>query len=198
MVYYTENFNFSQEERDLLFLRMPKERQEKYNKYALDSDKNRCIGAYLLLEYGLKAEFHINTPTNIAYNENNKPVLVDYPRIHFNISHCKTGIACAISQGPIGVDIQDFREFSPKAAKRLCNREEFLKLIRSKNPTAEFTNLWTRFESLYKYYGYQLGNIPDDLLFSQMQTEKFMLTVCSHKTEMFQQVPLEALTHMNV
>ncbi len=198
MVYYTDNFNLSKEERDFFFRKMPKDRQEKYLKFKHDLNKNQCIVAYLLLEYGLKSEFDVNPPLNISNDIYDKPYLPDYPQIHFNISHCKTGIACALSQNPIGADIQDFREYNPKAAKKLCNREQWLEISQLSNPEVEFTKLWTRFESVYKYFSYEPKNIPDNLIFTQMQTDKFILTVCSERSQEFQRVPLENLTHMNV
>lgn len=75
---------------------MPEERVLKMKSYKNEKDKKMCCTAFELLKYALKREYgiHINRNTKMGYTIRGKPHLLDYPCIHFNISHCYPIVAC--------------------------------------------------------------------------------------------------------
>ena len=81
------------------------------------------------------------------YNEHGKPYLKNGP--YFNISHCKAGIAVAVDDQPIGIDIESIRHAESDLIERTMNAEE-QKTIRSDR---DFTRLWTRKEAVVKAEG---------------------------------------------
>lgn len=126
---------------------LPVERAEKLERFRFLRDKENCLGAYLLLQYALKQIGIENFEIEIG--KNNKPQLKNGGTF-FNISHCKLGIAVAVGQSEIGIDIQDITPYEKNVAKRVCTAEEINQLESSDSPDRAFTRLWTLKESAVK------------------------------------------------
>ena len=141
---------------------LPEKRREKVDRLKQEIDKKNAIAAWLLLLYALKKT---DLP-DFSYDKNKKPYFKELPDFYFNISHCKIGAVCAVSESPVGVDIQDIRPFNLSAAKRVCNDSELKLLGNSQNIDYEFIKLWTKKESILKQSGKGIGGgiksaIPD-------------------------------------
>ena len=87
------------------------------------------------------------------YNEHGKPYIANGP--YFSISHCKEGIAVAIDDAPIGIDIEAIRHANEDLIERTMNEEEKRLIANSQQPIAdrEFTRLWTQKEAIVKAEG---------------------------------------------
>lgn len=98
--------------------------------------------AHLFLAFILKTIYGIESQILIA--KNGKPYITNNP-IYFSISHSQQIIALAISQKPIGIDI----EF--KKVRKYNELLNFLSVSNIKNITQEkFYQLWTMYEAEYK------------------------------------------------
>ncbi len=86
-----------------------------------------------------------------AHNEYGKPYWQDGP--HFNFSHCKTGVLVAVSDTPIGVDIESYHAFDEALLRRVMNEEECADILADKEPVKRFIYYWTRKEAYLKYKG---------------------------------------------
>lgn len=75
----------------------------------------------LFREYGI--EISGNLEQRIEKRINGKPVLKGLP-IHFNISHCRGLVACALAPCPVGVDVEGPRRVSVALIRRVCSLEE--------------------------------------------------------------------------
>lgn len=84
--------------------------------------------------------------------KNGKPFVAGHPEVFFNISHCDTAAAIALSSRPVGVDIERFRSFSPYAEKRLFSEKE-LRYINSGERIRRGIELWTLREAVSKADG---------------------------------------------
>ena len=62
-----------------------------------------------------------------------KPVPVNAPGVHFNISHSGDLVVCAVSSHPVGVDIELVRSANPGIAKRFFREDECLYISRSED-----------------------------------------------------------------
>ena len=140
-------------------INLPKFRQEQCNRFRQYHDKRNCILAYTLLMQGLKEQYGITDPISFVYNEYGKPYLYEYPHIFFNISHCKSGVVCALAEIEIGIDIQCIRPFDWKVAQRVCSKSELLLLKEADNPEHLFCKLWTRKEAYAKSTGVCLSSV---------------------------------------
>ena len=90
------------------------------------------------------------TPT-FLYNDYGAPYIEGGP--HFSISHCKRGIAVAVSENPIGIDIEAIRTFKPELMRKTMNEDEQLRITSSATPEVEFIRFWTQKEALLKLQG---------------------------------------------
>lgn len=84
---------------------------------------------------------------HFEYNESGKPFLPGGP--YFSISHCRSGIAVATDDQPIGIDIETIRHADADLIARTMNAEEQSR-IRSDR---DFTRLWTQKEAVVKAQG---------------------------------------------
>lgn len=137
---------------DLLLL--PEWRRNKALSFKFLIDQVLCTKAYLLLKQGLKDAYGIDCNPEFDYIRHDKPILKGYPHIHFNFSHCKSGVLCVIDDQPIGCDIEDIEEKLDLALCHFCyNDQELAEITSSPDPCVEFTKLWTKKEAVLKLTG---------------------------------------------
>lgn len=149
--------------------------------------------AHRLLREGLKIEYGI-TEVNLRYGAQGKPYLTDGP--FFSISHSRGYAAVAISDAPVGLDVELVRPFHEKLPERIFSMGE-LKWFQERNSCrVDFFTLWTLKESYYKYLGTGLQGFPNGtdfyydggwhlggsaLWFSVMEEKTLLLTLCGEK-----------------
>lgn len=126
---------------------LPAERYEKFSRFKHIRDRENCLAAYLMLKYALMQE-GIDSFT-VKIGDNGKPYLDDC-NFYFNISHCKYGVAVAVSPSPVGVDIQEITEYHPDIARRVFSEEE---ILFTDSDDRKFTLLWTLKEAAAKLDG---------------------------------------------
>ena len=134
---------------------LPLWRLQKVQALKKQEDKIRSVAAFLLLERTLQ-DLGIPPVPEIAYEEFGKPYLPGYP-VHFSLSHTKNAVACAVSDCPIGVDVQEKVEYSPRLADRICSDAERTALENAKDKDLALTALWAKKEALAKCNGKGLG-----------------------------------------
>ena len=88
----------------------------------------------------------------IAYDEYGKPYFIELPDIHFSISHCKGLSALTLDCVKVGLDAENIRPFSLKAAKRVCSMKELELIESSLEPERDFFRLWALKESYIKAF----------------------------------------------
>ena len=66
----------------------------------------QSVLAELLLRRALREEYGLGELPKIETGEKGKPFFPDYPKFHFNLSHCKYAVACALDRAPVGVDAE--------------------------------------------------------------------------------------------
>lgn len=131
---------------------LPENRRIRALRYRRTIDRWNCVITYLMLLYGLRECFGI-TSFELAFGEYGKPYLLEYPHVHFNISHCDVGCAVAVADCPVGVDIQDVRPFSWDVARHVCCERELAELKESTDQEKLFTKMWAMKESYGKLTG---------------------------------------------
>ncbi len=165
------------------------ERREKALRYRQERDQRLCLAAYRLLQDALKSEFGIKEALpEFIYDDKGKPLLKDYPDIHFSLSHCHDAAALAIDGKPVGIDIENYDHYSEKVARTVMNDEEMHDILSSPRPAVAFTRLWTMKESLFKLtgddHGGDIAHMLEDTSAYEFKTfdyPDYLLTVCQHK-----------------
>ena len=183
----------TQEELNKDLLLLPLWRRKKALSYKFLIDQVLCTKAYLLLKNGLKEAYGIDANPDFEYIRHDKPILKDYPHIHFNLSHCKRGVLCVIDDQPIGCDIEEIEEKLDLNLCRYCyNEQEIADIIAADDPCVAFTRYWTIKEAVLKITGEGINdNLPSLLTPSllsrysfdtQIYTDKgFVYTVCQSR-----------------
>lgn len=178
---------------DTIYQRMLKElssqRLEKAERYKQTNDKKQCAAAYLLLRYALMTEYNMTAEESrveFDYIENEKPVLKNHRSIFFNMSHCIYGVACALSQKEVGVDIQDIRPFRMMTLERIASAAEKESVLHDEQPERAFCRLWSAKECIAKLSGKGLAadfsKLKADSNLTVWEHERYILT-CSEKME---------------
>lgn len=161
-------------------------RKEKANGYLYAKDRHLSVIAELLLRYALFDTCSIREMPEIAYSQNGKPTLPGDNMPHFNISHCDSAVACAISNECIGIDVEPYSSYSEEVAKEVFNDKE---LNYVNNSPRLFAELWTKKESYLKYTGEGLtANLKpllakaDSLFFDTLHSpHDYACTVCTRE-----------------
>ena len=93
----------------------------------------------------------------VARAERGKPYFPNTPSVHFSVSHSGDIFACAFSDAPVGVDIQEYKhrpdeaERCKKIAARFFHRDEIDAL--DADTVSAFYNIWTAKEAYVKLTG---------------------------------------------
>ena len=136
-------------------------RREKVLRYRLDQDRRLCLGAGLLAAYALRQAGASDLTLSLL--ENGKPVLLHHPDIHFNLSHSGRLAVCAVSDTPVGVDVEPIGA-SRKEIETVCfHPQETAWMDSEPDRDLAFARLWTRKESFLKLSGAGLSVPPNTI-----------------------------------
>lgn len=134
--------------------RVSLQRREKTNQYKFPAERQQSLMAYRLLQDMLEEEYGMTEAPIFEFGENGKPVIAGHPGIHFNLSHCKQGVAVAISNAPVGIDIECIPDtLDMDLAEYVLSSKELQQLSESPSPTVLFTEFWVKKEALLKRSG---------------------------------------------
>lgn len=114
-----------------------------------------------LLEMALKRDYpQIRTPVRLKKETNGKPFLADYPGIYISLSHSGPYAACAVADGPVGIDVEarrPRRSFERVVQKLHPQERAALEQAEGADRETLFYNLWVLKESFIKADGRGLG-----------------------------------------
>jgi 4'-phosphopantetheinyl transferase len=111
-----------------------------------------CLKSYEMLTKLLASTpYTLHSTPSFLYNEHGAPSLPGGP--YFSLSHSKRGIAVAISDEPIGIDIEAIRPLSEGLVQKAMNPQEQAQIAAAANPEQECIRLWTRKEAYVKMQG---------------------------------------------
>ena len=132
---------------------MSEQRREKVLAFRHEQGRKLSASAYMLLCKALNDVYGIAEKPVFEYSEHGKPSIVGHPEIHFNLSHCRSVAACVVSSRPVGIDVEEVREYKDSLARYVLNDEEYAMVSASSQPAHEFIRLWTMKESYLKLTG---------------------------------------------
>ncbi len=150
-----------------------------------EEDKKLSTAAELLLIYALKQlSSDISLPLKIKEDEKGRPELEERlsvsgnpdlkcfkgGTVYFNISHSKDYSACAVSNEPIGIDIEYVKMSKLPNPEKILHPEEAQTLAFITNPSEKskyFFECWTLKESYLKNLGIGLMIRPNEFRVSE-------------------------------
>lgn len=158
-----------------------------------------------LLDFALTKEYGKSLhKADLDMGEKGKPYLKDCPWIHFNISHTKGMVVCAVHDLPVGVDVEEIRPYSEALAKRVLTPLELQNLALWESRGHHFGEVcffryWTLKESYVKATGEGLSvpfgklefrldkeeqiesNCPDYDFYQRCLWNQYIISVCVKK-----------------
>lgn len=132
---------------------LSEKRLAKVERLKKTKQKSQSIGAELLLRYAVGQITGKVSNVKWDTDENGKPYLTEHDGIYVNLSHSGDYAVCAVSDVPVGVDIQHCRECDMKMAKRFFTVEEAEFINKSTDRNSAFFEIWTKKESFVKAVG---------------------------------------------
>lgn len=194
-------------EKEQLLNHIPVDCIDKVISYHHTSDQQRHLLGELLSRYTLETFTGFKPSTSFLTGNKGKPQPEGYKGTHFNISHSGEWVVTAISDKPVGVDIERIRKVPEGVAYRFFSEPEknWLDTAESEKEKAHiFFTLWTLKESFLKALGkgltkslnsftilrnetgeYQLAEDPEAAGFHLMTypfEEGYKLAVCSNSS----------------
>jgi 4'-phosphopantetheinyl transferase len=140
------------------------------------------VKAYQLLKRGLKEVYGMEDNPHFIYNEHGKPSIEGHPEIFFNLSHCKEAAICAISDRPIGVDVESVRAFNDSLVRYTMNDDEVREIETADDRAVAFIRLWTKKEAALKLTGDGLTDDLPSLFTNGLKDQvKFETHICKDK-----------------
>lgn len=133
------------------------------------ADQHRSLTADLLTEKLLLREFGI-ADARIEMTPQGQPILPG-TGLFLSIAHSHKAVVCAVSQDPVGVDIEQIRPMDLAITRHICTREE-LRYLFGHDPSPEelqlcedpallrrFFEIWTGKEAYFKQKGTGITNL---------------------------------------
>ena len=142
------------------------ERRAQLERLSREADQWRCMGAGLLLEYGMRQrgctlfdDGGDKMPVTLGSGAHGKPCFAAGGHFSFNLSHSGHYAAAVFADTSVGIDVEVVRPAKFSLAKRFFRQEEtaYLQEICEREGSVRadvaFTRLWTRKESYIKAVG---------------------------------------------
>lgn len=167
-------------------------KQEQIKRFHFDIDKKLSLYADLLIRIIACQTLSIkNSEIEFEKEEYGKPYIKGNPQFHYNISHTKNAIAIAISDYPIGVDIEKIKKAELDIANRFFTANEQNYINKNKNKSDKrFYEIWTEKEAYIKYIGKGLSiplnsfNVFENIISNRILTfekDEYIISVCCEK-----------------
>ena len=131
-----------------LFPLVSRQRAGQARRFRYTFGQYACLKSYTML-----VELTGIEDMTFGFGEHGKPFIIGHDGLHFSISHCKTALAVALSDRPVGIDVESLRHAGESLMRRTMNRTEQSMILAADNPDMEFTRLWTRKEAVLKLRG---------------------------------------------
>ena len=134
-------------------------RRGKVNQMRRPQDKCLSLGAGVLLHRALSDAGLVPESLSVSFTPFGKPIFNGHPDFHFSLSHSEEIAICAISDAPIGCDVEKMAPFDLRIAQRFFASEECRLLMETPRETqpALFCRLWVLKESYLKATGLGLS-----------------------------------------
>lgn len=173
---------------------LPEWRRRQALAYKFDLGRRQSLLAYRLLCQGLREGYGITEQPTFEYGEHGKPRLQP-PLPHFSLSHCREAVCCAISDRPVGIDIENTGRKVGNGIVRYSMNEEEQRQIEeagslpdgSNESDRAFLRLWTQKEAVAKLLGTGIRDefkyilAQGDFHIETRESDRWVMSIASHR-----------------
>lgn len=132
---------------------LPNERRKKAERIQSEEGKRLCVGAWALLTLAYRTLGVDISRLTVTQNRCGKPYFLERPMLHFSLSHSGEYVLCAISDAPVGCDVERICVPDLRVAARFFSEEENRLLSQAADRSELFYRIWTCKESYLKAIG---------------------------------------------
>ncbi len=140
--------------------------------------------AYQLLTRAAKAVWGMDSLPEILRAEGGKPFFRDHPERHFSLSHSGDFALCALSDAPVGADIEAVRPRKEGLPGYAFQGADYARYLELGGNWEAFYTLWTEVESIVKYTGeglkaWRRAALPEGCVISNLSGDGWKGAVCA-------------------
>lgn len=151
-----ENTDTVKGQEDKILPLIPAYYADKFKRISGENRYQELLAGYMLYRY-----LGITSDEQLVRSEHGKPDIAPGYRCdikaHFNLAHSGSYVVLAISDCPVGVDIERKDRLNWKVARRILRADQLAKLESYKDDAkmlqCEFTKYWTQYEAIMKLIG---------------------------------------------
>lgn len=169
--------DLTEEERLAAIEYLTPERKAKALRFRRLKDQEKGILTGLLEAYVIHRILHI-TEYTIQTGSEGKPVIIDHPEFHYNISHAGNLILCGVGDRELGIDVEREDRYSKRVVERFFQPEEIADIQAQEKETEEkavFAKYWVMKESFMKLSGAGFS-VPIQSFFCDRRTGEIRTT----------------------
>ena len=144
-------------------------RKQRVDSYRDENDRRLCLGTGIVLSYALKKAGENEAELEYTKKESGMPYFKNRPDLHFSLSHSGERAMCAVSDSPIGCDVELLGngEASYSDTVHWTQIESYAKA--TDTPLAYLMGNKTAMDSAYQFSGFE-------------RNDGYIYTVCSKET----------------
>ncbi|MBR4723205.1 MAG: 4'-phosphopantetheinyl transferase superfamily protein [Clostridia bacterium] len=184
MKWYKFNINdMTKAEYDAFLSLMNAEKRERVNRFKSEADKKLCVCGEMLAKRAV-SEISGKKIEELVFEaqKGGKPVCKNAD-VWFSISHSGEYAVCAVSDRPVGIDIERIKPYNESIARRICTLKELEAIEKSGDKAREFIKIWTQKEAALKRDGKGVfsSGIKACLLDRRIETiefEDYFVSIC--------------------
>lgn len=181
-IYFEDISNLTQADYTLGYSLLCNALRDKIDTKKREDKKRQSLLGYMLF-YRAAQELYGKTDFDVSVSKDGKPS-VDF--CNFSISHSENMVCCAVSDRPIGVDIQKIYSVEKRGKYCFFNQQETHYVNQDgREITQKFFEIFTKKEAALKLLGGKISDMKNIDTFDKkytFKTEKkgeYMLSICS-------------------
>ena len=142
--------------------------------------------AYALLKDAVGQVWGWEELPEISRLSDGKPVFTNHPDCHFNLSHSGGMALCALSDRPVGADIEIVCPRKSEFPAYVFKGAEYDRYKALGGDWDAFYTLWTEKESIIKYTGeglkaWRRAELPEGCVMTNLSGDGWRGAVCGHE-----------------
>lgn len=163
-IYTARISEFTEDEYNDAFESMSEERKTAVLRMKFENDRKRSVLGEKLAREGIADACGIpGKDIQFVRTENGKPYCLN-ANAQFSISHCKDLAVCAVSQYPIGVDVEFIRDIDMRITRFACTGKDMEYIFGTEDGEERkmrFFRIWTAKEAYFKYHGTGISHLKE-------------------------------------
>ena len=149
--------DITSQEYQFFYSLMSSSKKKQVDGFRFEEDKKRTVAGEMLARELIADFCGVDIESILFYaNEFGKPFAKSID-VEFNISHSGDKVICAVSNAPVGVDIEERRSVTDYVIKLVCTAEEsdyvLANNISEEEKNNRFYEIWTFKEAYFKCMG---------------------------------------------